>query len=97
MSFTSKTAATAIALTLMLGGASAAFAKAHDQGVADGEFPAISTGELVQGNGVPGISAGVNKGARGDLASGNDNNRVVPVVGNGKNASTDANSVKEPD
>lgn len=97
MTFTSKTAATAIALTLVLGSASAAFAKAHDQGVADGDFPAISTGELVQSNGVPGISAGVNQGQRGGLASGNGgDNRVDPVVDNGQNGAN-ATGVKEPD
>lgn len=66
--------------------AGSAFAKAHDQGIADGDFPAISTGEVVQDviDG-PGISAVVSYGARGESASaaGGDN-RVVPVVGSDK-------------
>ena len=37
MTFTFKTAATALALTMVLGSGSA-FAKAHDQGVADGDI-----------------------------------------------------------
>lgn len=63
-----------------------AFAKAHDQGVADGSFPE-STSEVVESIEGPGISAVVGKGQRGEGASDNKGgNRVEPVVGNGKNA-----------
>ncbi len=63
-----------------------AFAKAHDQGVADGSFPE-STSDVVQSIEGPGISAVVGKGQRGEAASSNKGgNRVEPVVGNGKNA-----------
>ena len=86
MTINRNISAAALALALALGTSSAAFAKAHDQGVADGEFPAVGTGELVQGNGVPGISPVVNNGQRGDAASGNGGeNAVEPVVGNGTN------------
>ncbi len=73
-----------IALALTTG---SAFAKAHDQGVADGSSPEISTGDVVQDviDG-PGVSNVVSGGARGAGASaaGGDN-RVEPVVGNGAN------------
>lgn len=63
-----------------------AFAKAHDQGVADGSFPE-STSDVVQSIEGPGISAVVGDGQRGEGASTNKgDNRVEPVVGNGKNA-----------
>jgi len=63
-----------------------AFAKAHDQGVADGSFPE-STSDVVQSIEGPGIKAVVSGGARGQSASDNKgDNRVEPVVGNGKNA-----------
>lgn len=83
MTFTFKTAATAIALSLVLGSGSA-FAKAHDQGVADGEisFP-DGTGAAV---GAPGGVSGGQIGIRGDLASGaGGDNAVEPVVGQGVN------------
>jgi hypothetical protein len=81
MKFPLKTAASAIAVTMVLGGASAAFAKAHDQGVADGEpFPS-NTGAFVQTL-ESGVSSLQNDGQRGDTASGNGgDNRVEPVVG----------------
>lgn len=63
-----------------------AFAKAHDQGVADGSFPE-STSDVVQSIEGPGISAAVGDGQRGQAASTNKgDNRVEPVVGNGKNS-----------
>ncbi len=63
-----------------------AFAKAHDQGVADGSFP-DSTSETVRSIEGPGIKSVVSGGARGGAASDNKGgNRVEPVVGNGKNA-----------
>lgn len=72
---------TVLALALSTG---AAFAKAHDQGVADGGPTPENTGQAVQNNGVPGISANVNKGARGAAASAaRSGNRIEPVVGNG--------------
>lgn len=62
-----------------------AFAKAHDQGVADGSFPE-STSDVVESIEGPGISSVVGKGQRGAAASENKgDNRVKPVVGNGKN------------
>ncbi len=81
MTFTFKTAATAIAVTMVLGSGSAAFAKAHDQGVADGfiEFP-DGTGAAVQtlDQGVSGVVA---NGARGGAASADGGgNRLEPVV-----------------
>jgi len=82
MTFTFKTAATAIALSLVLGSGSA-FAKAHDQGVADGDFdPGTQDGAAI---GEGGVSAG-QIGTRGDTASrlGSDNT-VEPVVGRGVN------------
>ena len=63
-----------------------AFAKAHDQGVADGVFPE-STSDVVRSIEGPGIKAVVSGGARGEAASGNGgDNRVRPVVGNGANS-----------
>ena len=63
-----------------------AFAKAHDQGVADGSFPE-STSDVVQSIEGPGIKSAVSGGARGGAASENKGgNRVEPVVGNGKNS-----------
>ncbi len=84
MTFTFKTAATAIALSLVLSSGSA-FAKAHDQGVADGaiSFP-DGTGAAVGAPG--GVSGGQNNGQRGVLASGaGGDNAVEPVVGQGAN------------
>jgi len=60
-------------------GTSAAFSKAHDQGVADGSFPESTSGVVSSIEG-PGISAVVGNGQRGDAASANGgDNRVVPV------------------
>lgn len=65
--------------------AGSAFAKAHDQGVADGSFP-DSTSDVVDSIEGPGISSVVGNGQRGGAASENKgDNRVEPVVGNGKN------------
>ncbi len=76
----SKLAAAAVALTLMAGGTSAVFAKAHDQGVADGDFPDVGTAEVVESIEGPGISLSQNGGQRGDTASTNGgDNRVEPV------------------
>ena len=86
MTFTFKTAATAIAVTMVLGSGSAAFAKAHDQGVADGfiEFPG-GTGAAVQTLD-RGVSTVVSGGVRGDASSANGgNNRTVPVEQPGLN------------
>lgn len=73
------TAAAALAL------AGPAFAKAHDQGVADGEI-VFAPGEaqtIIPG---PGISAAVNKGTQGDAKKDPANRGGVdPVVGNGAN------------
>lgn len=82
-----KIAAAAIALTMFVGSGSAAFAKAHDQGVADGDHFAGST--QIGGNGVGGpggVSAGQRDGVRGGIASGNGgDNRVEPVERPGLN------------
>ena len=76
-----KIAALAIPLTMVLG-VSGAFAKAHDQGVADGTPLEQNTGAFVQSLD-QGVSAGVNNGARGDSASANQGgNRTEPVVSN---------------
>ena len=89
MTFTSKMAATAIALTLALGGGSAAFAKAHDQGIADGINASGGFAGSQQGGtgvgGPGGVSSGQNgqngNPSRGDIASGNGSeNAVEPVV-----------------
>ncbi len=86
MSSKIQASAAVIALMMALGASSTAFAKAHDQGVADGSFPEQGTGVVVQNSGVPGISAVVNGGLRGDAASSNGgDNGVEPVVGNGAN------------
>ncbi len=72
-----------LAIAVSTGGA---FAKAHDQGVADGSFPE-STSDVVESIDGPGISSVVSGGARGAGASANQgDNRVEPVVGNGKNS-----------
>lgn len=75
-----STALLALALTSGM-----AFAKAHDQGAADGVSP-DSTSETVSSIDGPGISSVTSKGARGAQASerGSDN-AVDPVVGNGNN------------
>jgi hypothetical protein len=82
MRFTLKTAASAIAITMLVGSGSA-FAKAHDQGVADGsplDFPG-GTGAFVQTLD-KGVSSGQNNGTRGGISSeAKGDNRVVPVVG----------------
>ena len=75
-----KIAALIIPLTMVLG-ASGAFAKAHDQGVADGT-PLDNTGAFVQSLD-QGVSTVVNGGARGDGASTDKgDNSTVPVVSN---------------
>lgn len=62
-----------------------AFAKAHDQGVADGSFPDSTSGTVSSIEG-PGISSVVGGGQRGNAASDNkSDNAVDPVVGNGAN------------
>ena len=91
MKLTIKTAASAMAVTIALGSASGAFAKAHDQGQADGaplDFPG-GTGAFVQTLD-KGISSLQNNGQRGATASANKGeNRVEPVVGNGRNNEPD--------
>lgn len=85
MTFTFKTAATAIALSLVLS-TGPAFAKAHDQGVADGFATPDNTGAFIQGLGGNGVSGGQIDGQRGDTASANgSDNKIVPVVGSGTN------------
>ena len=53
-----------------------AFAKAHDQGVADGSFP-DSTSDTVSSIEGPGISSVVGGGQRGDAASENKGGNAV--------------------
>lgn len=73
---------TVLAFALMSG---VAFAKAHDQGAADGTSP-DSTSETVSSIEGPGISSVTSKGARGAQASGRgSDNAVDPVTGNGNN------------
>ncbi len=88
MAFKSKIAALAIPLTMVLG-ASGAFAKAHDQGVADGMAP-DDTSAFIQTLGGKGVSTIVNEGLRGAGAKASQGgNRVTPVDQPGQN--------KEPD
>ncbi len=89
MTFNLKTATAAVVFALTLGTGSTAFAKAHDQGVADGEPTPENTGALVQTLD-KGVSSLVNNGARGNGASAAmSGNRTVPVVGNGSNVEPD--------
>ena len=91
MTYTVKTAASALAVMMIMGGASAAFAKAHDMGVADGVqnpvnngFP--NTGAFVKTFPGPGESAANQNGQRGAISSTlKGDGRTVPVVGNGAN------------
>jgi len=89
MRYTLKAAASALAAMMIIGGTSAAFAKAHDMGVADGVqnpvangFP--NTGAFVQQSPLftgPGDSAANNNGQRGDISStAKGDGRTVPVV-----------------
>ncbi len=85
MTCKNKIAALAIPLTMVLG-ASGAFAKAHDQGVADGTPLEQNTGAFIQSLDIPGVSAVVNDGARGDGASASQGgNRTEPVDQPGQN------------
>ena len=84
MTIKHRAAAAATILALTIGSTSAVFAKAHDQGIADGT-PVDGTGALVQTLDM-GVSSLQNDGQRGATASGNGgDNRVDPVVGNGAN------------
>ena len=86
MTIKSTAAVAATVLAIALGSSSAVFAKAHDQGVADGEATPDNTGAFVQDLGGNGVSDLFNGGQRGEAASGNGgDNRVEPVVGNGAN------------
>lgn len=70
-------AASGLTLAMAFGGASGAFAKAHDNGVADGSPSGDpSIGGQTAGKGGNGVSAGQKGGQRGDGASaaGSDNN-----------------------
>lgn len=76
-------AAVAVAL------AGPAFAKAHDQGAADG-VTAFGPGEAARVVEGPGISALVNKGKQGETKKDPANRGGVdPVVGNGANSRDD--------
>ena len=75
---------TTVALTAALAGP--VFAKAHDQGVADGtiNFGPGEAPKVVPG---PGISVLVSKGAQGEAKKDPENRGgVEPVVGEGANA-----------
>ena len=86
MSAKSTVAMAATALAIAVGSSSAVFAKAHDQGVADGEATPDNTGAFVQSLGDTGVSPLFNMRQRGDVASeANSDLRVEPVVGNGAN------------
>ncbi len=81
MSFISKATAAAIALSLALGGASAAFAKDHDQGVADGDFaPGDSAGGVSPAGGFD-VKSTNNDGQRGGIASGKRGDNAVSAEG----------------
>jgi hypothetical protein len=82
-------AASALAVTMVIGSASAAFAKAHDMGVADGVQNPVNngfanTGAFIQQSPLftgPGDSAANNNGQRGDISStAKGDNGTVPVV-----------------
>ena len=90
MSMKSKMSVALVGTMLVLGSGSTVFAKAHDQGVADGMSTPDNTGAFVQGTDFPGVSEKFNRGQRGEAASGNGgDNRIDPVVGNGANAEPD--------
>ena len=90
MSMKSKMSVALVSTLLVLGSGSSVFAKAHDQGVADGMPTPDNTGQFVQDTGFPGVSDFFNEGQRGAAASANGgDNRVEPVVGNGANAEPD--------
>ena len=86
MTYTLKTAASALAVMMIMGGASAAFAKAHDMGVADGVQNPVAngfanTGAFVQTFPGSGESASNSGGQRGDISStAKGDGRTVPVV-----------------
>ena len=83
MSFDIKLPVAAVTIVLALGASSTAFAKAHDQGIADGFATPDSTSGEIQSLGGQGVSSVVNNGARGFGASTNGgDNAVDPVVGN---------------
>lgn len=82
MKATNLLTTTAVALMLTSG---AVWAKAHDQGAADGTSP-DSTSETVSSIEGPGISSVTSRGARGAQASERkSDNSVDPVTGNGNN------------
>ena len=83
MTFKIKSTATAVALTLLLG-SSAAFAKMHDQGIADGEGTPDNTGALIQTL-EAGVSSLVNDGARGDAAPTAGGDNAVDPIGTPNN------------
>lgn len=70
-----------IAAVAAMGFAGMAHAKAHDQGVADGEPNEVGPGEAAGA-----VDNGVKGGQRGAAASeAKGDNRKEPVVGNGRN------------
>ncbi len=76
-------AAVAFAASTLTG--AQAFAKAHDQGVADGTQPPSTSGVVADIPG-PGVSGVVNGGRRGDAASdAKGGNAVSPVDQPGRN------------
>ena len=84
MRFDIKLPVAAVTIVLALGASSTAFAKAHDQGVADGTFPESTSDVIQTGISGPGVSLFVNGGTRGDAASDPEAvNAIDPVVGNG--------------
>ena len=85
-----KTLGSALVAAL-IAGTGAAFAKAHDQGVADGfATPEPTTGAFIQSLDENGVGFIQNKGKRGDISSAaKGDGRVEPVVGNGANSTPD--------
>ena len=82
-----KTLGSALAATL-IAGTGAAFAKGHDQGVADGFQPFPNTGFNIQTRD-NGLSLPQIDGQRGDIQSAaKGDTRVEPVVGNGANSAS---------
>jgi hypothetical protein len=86
MTYTLRPVVSALAVLMIMGGASGAFAKAHDMGVADGVQNPVNngfenTGAFVQTFPGPGESAANQNGQRGDISStAKSDGRTVPVV-----------------
>ncbi len=83
--FMTTALAIGVVLSLAMAAAPGAFAKGHDQGVADGDSDhSFGEGSNPGGAGVGGqggVSGGQNDGTRGDIASGNQGDNDVDPTG----------------